>query len=90
MMAMPLINGLYLGISRRWPSPASSPAPMVKAVVAYAIAGAAFVFYPLLNLQADPLMQALAIAAFFAMGLPVWIALLRVRSLGARTRALGS
>jgi uncharacterized membrane protein len=90
MVTMLLIYGLYLGISRRWPSPASVPAPMGEAVVAYAIAGAAFVFYPLLNPRADPLTQALGIVAFFTMGPPVWIAFLRLRSLRAGRRALGA
>jgi hypothetical protein len=63
---------------------------MGEAVVAYAIAGAAFVFYPLLNPRADPLTQALGIVAFFTMGPPVWIAFLRLRSLRAGRRALGA
>lgn len=79
MLTMLLIYGAYLGISRRWPVPvaSSSGAPPMEAVLAYAIAGAAFVLSPILNPQADPMAHAIGLIAFFTMGPWVLIAGLR-------------
>ncbi|HXF69286.1 MAG TPA: carotenoid biosynthesis protein [Thermoflexus sp.] len=79
MVTMLLIYGAYLGVSSRWPSPVPAPpgAPRMEAVLAYALAGAPFVLYPLLNPRADPTAQTLGLIAFFTMGPPVLIATLR-------------
>ncbi|WP_376791188.1 carotenoid biosynthesis protein [Thermoflexus sp.] len=82
MATMLLIYGIYLWVSSRWPSPVPSPpgAPLMEAVLAYALAGAPFVLHPLLNPRADPTAQALGLIAFFTMGPPVLIATLRSHS----------